>query len=424
MRLIEVQIDKGKGEEVLKIAQKLEGKNMALSAGSNLDEELDIVTVSLSNSRVEDFISEITKLDNAKITLIPQGIMALYPPAEEAPEQVKDVQLRSPIEIFLAGLQSIGSWKGFLAYTVISSIVVWIGLYTNTTYLLVGAMLIAPFAGPAMNTAIATSRGDLKLLKRSLIRYFTSIFLMIGLTALLSIILKQEVATGLMVDSSQISSVVVLVALAAGAAGAVNLIQSERDSLVSGAAVGMLVAASLAPPAGVTGMAIALAQWDMVKSGVFLLLLQLIGINFTGAIIFKMAGLTTKGTRYKRGKKSTYYISLGLTALLLAVIMFWQFNSKPELERSSVSRRVEAIIQKTINKHEEVGLVETTARFTRANIEGQNTLLCNIYLQKLEGQTDKNILNKNLKQELIKDIKNEYKDVTPIIVITIIENNE
>ena len=53
--------------------------------------------------------------------------------------------------------------------------------------------------------------------------------------------------------------------------------------------MGLLVAASLAPPAGLIGMAGAIGEWDMVVSAVFLLLLQLVGINLAGAAVF--AGL-------------------------------------------------------------------------------------------------------------------------------------
>ncbi|MGI8893963.1 MAG: TIGR00341 family protein, partial [Bacteroidia bacterium] len=323
MRSLKVQISNGKGEEILKLANKLKAKNISLVKGRNSKGDLEIVSLSLSNNRVEEFIGEVTKLEGAEITLFPLGVMALYPPVDEAPEQFTDVQLRSPIEIFLSGLQSIGSWKGFIAYTIISSIIVWIGLFTNTMYLLVGAMLVAPFAGPAMNTAIATSRGDVRLLGRSVVRYFASLVIMIASTALLSLIMRQDVATTLMVERSQISSVVLLLALAAGAAGAVNLIQSESNSLVSGAAVGMLVAASLAPPAGIIGMAIALAKWEMVMNGIFLLFLQFLGINFSAALIFKLAGLNTKGARYERGRKNVFYTSIALTTILLAAIIYW-----------------------------------------------------------------------------------------------------
>jgi uncharacterized membrane protein len=137
--------------------------------------------------------------------------------------------------------QSVGSWKGFLGYAAVAGFVVWIGLYTNTTYLLVAAMLIAPFAGPAMNVAIATARGDRQLLWRSIVRYFAALAVTIAVAAALSLILRQDIATSLMIERSQISSVAVLLPLAAGAAGALNLVQSDRSSLVSGAATGMYV---------------------------------------------------------------------------------------------------------------------------------------------------------------------------------------
>ncbi|MDV2994536.1 MAG: hypothetical protein N4J56_004190 [Chroococcidiopsis sp. SAG 2025] len=95
----------------------------------------------------------------------------------------------------------------------------------------------------------------------------------------------------------------VLLSLAAGAAGALNLVQSQRSSLVSGASVGMLVAASLAPPAGLVGMAVAIGRWDMATSGLFVLLLQLVGINLTAAILFRVFGLSVQGSRYRRGKQ-------------------------------------------------------------------------------------------------------------------------
>ena len=123
-------------------------------------------------------------------------------------------------------------------------VVVWIGLFTNTIYLLTAAMLIAPFAGPAMNTAIATARGDWSLLRRTLLRYVAALAVTIAIAGTLSSILHQNTTTELMVATSNLSAVAVLLPLVADAAGALNLVQSERSSLVSGAAVGMLVAAS------------------------------------------------------------------------------------------------------------------------------------------------------------------------------------
>lgn len=288
MRQLIIQVPRGNGKAVIDIAKSHNGTNLARFEG-NGEEPIDVVIVHVSNREVGKVLDKLQDLPKVQITLIPTGVMTLQPPASEAPQQVVDVEERSPIEIFLSGLQSVGSWRGFLGYAALAGFIVWIGLYTNRAYLLMAAMLIAPFADPAMNTAIAPCSSDHKLLERSILRYFAALAVTIATTWLLSLILQQEIPTSLMVESSQVSAVAVILPLAAGA---LNLVQSERSSLVSGAATGMLVAASLAPPAGIVGMASAVGRWDMAISGLFLLFLQLCGINFSASLLFRIFGLS------------------------------------------------------------------------------------------------------------------------------------
>ncbi|MEO8893350.1 MAG: DUF389 domain-containing protein, partial [Coleofasciculaceae cyanobacterium] len=332
MRQLIVQVPRGYGKNVLEIAKACDGENLAHFEAMGTEKPLDVVIVHVPNQKVEDLLGELESLPDLHITLNPRGVIALEPPAGEAPQQVKNVENRSPIEIFLAGLQSVGSWKGFLGYAVAGGIVVWIGLFTNSSYLLVAAMLIAPFAGPAMNTAIATARGDVHLLQRTLLRYFTALAVTIAVTWALSLILQQEVVTSSMISTSNVSAVALLLPLIGGAAGALNLVQSERSSLVSAAAVGMLVAASLAPPAGVIGMAIAMSRWDLVENGVFVLLLQLVGINLSASLMFRIYGMSSRGARYERGQKSVFPAALGVTILALVGLLTWQFSSSPDLQ--------------------------------------------------------------------------------------------
>jgi uncharacterized hydrophobic protein (TIGR00341 family) len=425
MRPLIVQVERGKGELVINKANKQEGKNISCWQAMDGQRETDVVLSFISNSKVENFIGDLGEIDGVQITLVPVGAMAMYPPENKVADQVTNVESKSPIEIFLAGLQSKGSWKGFLGYSVIGSIVVWIGLFTNTIYLLVAAMLIAPFAGPAMNSAIATARGDWSLLKKGLTRYFVAIVVTIVVCFLLSLILQQDVSTTMMVDRSKISSVVIILALTAGAAGALNLVQSERDSLVSGAAVGMLVAASLAPPTGVIGMALALGQWEMVKSGLFLLLLQLVGINLTGSIIFRLYGVNSTGARYNRGKNKVFFMSLVVTIVLAIGLAFWQFNSPLDLERSSTSKRAEAEIQKVVKGYENVGLVEATAKFTRADIPGKNILLCLVYVKPLEANTkENNTIKKELSNNILRTVNMKFTNVDPVVDLVIVDDGK
>ena len=250
MRQLLIEVQRGQGNTVINLGEKYEGANLSQLDANTSRGKIDLVIAYIPNGNVEEFLEDLSDFEELHITLVPRGFMPLQPPVAEIPKQIVDVQSKSSLEVFLAGLQSVGAWKGFIAYAIAGAIIVWIGLYTNSSFLLVAAMLIAPFAGPAMNVAIATARGDFVLLKMGLIRYLAGIAITVAVTAGLSLVLSQELASNAMVESSKVASISVLLPLVGGAAGALNLVQAERSSLVSGTAVGMLVAAALAPPAG------------------------------------------------------------------------------------------------------------------------------------------------------------------------------
>ncbi|MBD1895630.1 DUF389 domain-containing protein [Coleofasciculus sp. FACHB-129] len=422
MRQLLVQVPRGCGKTVLDIAQACDGANLSLFEATGADESLDVVIVHVSNGKVEELLEKLQAVPKLQVTLLPRGVIALQPPPFKAAQQVTDVQARSPIEIFLSGLQSVGSWKGFLGYAAAAGVVVWIGLFTNTSYLLVAAMLIAPFAGPAMNTAIATARGDGELLGRSILRYFSALAVTILVTGALTLILRQEVVTSSMNTTSTVSAVAVLLPLVAGAAGALNLVQSERSSLVSGAAVGMLVAASLAPPAGMVGMASAMGRWDMAVNGVFVLLLQLVGINLSASLMFRAYGLSAQGARYNRGKRWIFPSAFTATAVALFGLLTWQFSSSPELQRGSREQRAVAQIQKVVNDSGLAKLVEANVRFTPSNIKGQNTLLGTIYVQRQAGVTESSEeIRSRMTRAIQRQLLGKGFNVTPLIDVSVLE---
>jgi len=212
-----------------------------------------------------------------------------------------------------------------------------------------------------------------------------------------------------------------LIPLVAGAAGALTLVQSDRSSLVSGAATGMLVAASLAPPAGIIGMAGAIGRWDLAINGFFLLLLQLGGINLSAALVFRLFGLSTQGAHYQRGKRGVFPVSLGISAIVLTGLLIWQFSSSPNLERSSRAQRANAQLQQVVKQNDSAQLIEANVRFTRANIQGQNTLLCVVYVQRRTEATRsaeqiRADLTQSIQSRLLQDI-----NATPFVDVIVLE---
>ena len=424
MRLLIVQVPQGNGAQVLEAAGKHDAVNSGTFESQGLDgEAIDQVVLHLPNAQVGPFMAALDPLPDARIALLPSGVVTLRPPAKEMADQAVDVTPRSPFEIFVSGLQSIGSWKGFLSYAVAAGVVVWLGLFTNTSYLLVAAMLIAPFAGPAMNAAIASARGDWNLLWHSVLRYFSALATTIVTTGVLSLVFRQDSATQMMSSVANISSTAVLLPLAAGAAGAVNLSQSERSSLVPGAAAGMLVAASLAPPAALIGMGSVISEWDMVSNGAFLLGMQLVGINLAGAIVFRLFGLRAEGPRLERGRSAVTWAAGAVAITGIALLLLVQFGGgSPGLQRSTIEQRARSTVLSTVNTSPAAEPVDVDVRFTRADISGQNTLLVEVYVQRPEGS---DLTDEELQQEMTlliqKAILDENFNVTPLVAVTVVD---
>jgi uncharacterized hydrophobic protein (TIGR00271 family) len=421
MRQIIVAVPRGEGRTVLEMAHAHEGVNLARLDAHDGDDALDLVMVHVSNKKVESLVGQLEKIPNMRLTLLPSAVMALYPPPDSAPDQILEVQERSPIEIFLAGLQSIGSWRGFLAYAAAGGAVVWIVLFTNTVYLLVAAMLIAPFAGPAMNTAIATARGDWRLLWRSVARYVAALATAILTSVVLTLIFRPEIATSLVIDTSKISTVAVLLPLSAGAAGAIHLMQSQQSSLVSGAAVGILIAASLAPPAGMVGMALVIGRYDIALRSAFLLVLQLVGINLSASLVFRSFGLSSTGARYTRGKGWLFPVALGITVALLVALLGWQYSGTPALERSSLEQKATATVQQVIRQQDDISYLDSDIRFTQTSPAGDSELLAVVYVREQPNnpqstQAIQDSLSKSLQQELSDSLQN----IDPLVMVNVL----
>jgi uncharacterized hydrophobic protein (TIGR00271 family) len=417
-----VQVDRGRGEDIVDLANKYSGANISLIESISQGKPADLVLASIPNAKVEGFVSDLGDIPDTYVTFVPKGVITLGPPPEEVPRQVTQVEHLSPIEVFLSGLQSVGSWTSFLGYSLAAGVIVWTGLFTNTIYLLIAAMLIAPFAGPAMNAAIASARGDMSLLGRSILRYVVSLSVTVAACAFLTWIMGQQIATNQMIDTSKISIVYTLLPLAAGGAGAFNLVQSDRNSLVSGTATGLLVSVSMAPPAGLIGMSAVIGRWDLMLSGLFLLATTIIAINLSGSLVFRAYGIKPGKARYSRGNWWVFPAALAVTALCLIGLVSLQLWASPGLERSTKEQQVSDDINQIVKDSNLGNVVESNVRFTRPDIQGRATLLANVYVMEDPGVpgevgTIKERLTRSVQERLVE----KYPNITPLVDVTVLK---
>ncbi|MBW3620086.1 MAG: DUF389 domain-containing protein [Actinobacteria bacterium] len=382
--------------------------------------DVDLLSVSVPNESVGDLLTALEDYGPIEASLPATGSFAFEPPRAEPPRELVDVTPRSPVEIFLAGQQSAGSWSGFLLYAAAAGVVVWIGLYTETIYLLTAAMLLAPFAGPAMNTAIAISSGDRYLLKHSVLRYVVGVSVTAVSCAVLTLLVGQHRISDLTSEVMSVSSVAVLLPIAAGVAGANHLVQSEHSSLVSGAAVGMLVAASLAPPTGGLGIAVALGRWDLVGPAVFQVALQLAGITLTAALIFRLYGLTPGRGRFEHGHRGLLPVALTGLSLALGALLVVQFVTTTSLQTTSLAQTATEIAADVVHDEPGVLLLEVSSATPSEVVPGPRRLLLDVAVEVAPGSsvTDLSALERTLEARVRAAVDDELAGVGAAVDVT------
>lgn len=419
MRQLILKVPQGHKEKVLNAVEENSGKNTITLKS----EEDDVFIIFLPNELVNNFFRNINEIDGREINLIPRGVITLYPPATEAPDQVADVQPKSALEIYLGGIQSVGTMFGLIGYAFAAGIIVWIGLFTNTSFLLVAAMLVAPFAGPAMNAALATAAGKMPLLKSSLIRYSLAIITGIVASFLLTLVFPLTALTPLMVEVSQVSKFALFLPLISGFAGAVNVCQSERDSLVSGAAVGILVAASLAPPVGLIGAGLYMMDWPVVFSSLFRIILQLLGIHLAATLVFYFYGkVSPDGVRFLKGKKMTGIITSLVVVLGIGAMMYWQFSQPPFLRKASMNTELTEELRAELKKIDYIEVLEQEVNFTNTKFKGRSVANFKATVLPKDTLIEQEALKKRIVQHLKENLHFQDQNIHQVYLINIVED--
>lgn len=179
----------------------------------------------------------------------------------------------------------------FLTLMGFASVIASMGVITDSTAVVIGAMLIAPLMTPLMGMAISLVMGWPRRLGRSALVAVSGIAFAIGLGVLLGLSVPAVIDTA---TNSQIvarSSPTVLdliTALAAGSAGAYGL--SRPD--VSDSLPGVAIAISLVPPLSVVGIAFSQGDWAAGNGALLLFCTNMLAILVMGGVTFVATGVT------------------------------------------------------------------------------------------------------------------------------------
>ncbi len=162
------------------------------------------------------------------------------------------------------------------------------GLLADSPALVIGAMLVAPLMSPVLGFAVALSMGWARHMIRTAATVLLASVGSVGLAWLLASILPSPGAplTHEVVSRTAPSVLDLLVALAAGAAGAYATVRED----VSAALPGVAVAVALVPPLATVGVTLHLHQTGLAKGAILLYLANLVAIVLASIAVLLVSG--------------------------------------------------------------------------------------------------------------------------------------
>ena len=424
MRQLQVHVPTGRVEPVLALARE-HGAAFPTALPTRGPEGGDsgdaLIIASLPNDRVGLFVKAVVDAaPEVRITLSPTAAVPIEPPLDRVAERVRDVSTLSTLELVLSSLQSVGSWTGMIVYSVLAGVIGAYGVIFDVGFLLVAAMLVNPMGAPAMVAVIGLSVGDLRIFGKGGLRFLVSLLVQATAALALGFGYALDVSTPMMEQITSLSTWAVVLALAAGAAGAQAQVKSERDSLVSGTAAGFMVAAALAPPAAVLGLSVPLARWDYAALMAFVLTLQFVAIGLGGWLALRLFGVRPADPSVGRGRRlHRNLLAAGVAAVVIAMVA-WQTTLEPSFTKADHTRAALQLTRDAVEAVEGARMIDSEARFTRGDHHEREALLIRVLVERLEGADGEEALEASLREAVSERATARLPGVIPFVDVTVL----
>jgi uncharacterized hydrophobic protein (TIGR00341 family) len=214
------------------------------------------------------------------------------------------------------------SWV-YLVLIALSCIVAANGLIRDSAAMVIGAMVIAPILGPNVGLALATTLGDIQLMKRSLKSIFYGFTLGMILSVIMGILFPFNPEVYEIASRTEVSFADIALGLAAGVAGCLSFTRG-----ISAAVIGVMVAVALLPPMVATGLLLGGGHYNLAMGAALLTVTYIICVNLAGVLTFVLQGIKPKSFIERRDGEelSRYAIIIWIALLvLLSLIIFYQF---------------------------------------------------------------------------------------------------
>lgn len=323
------------GDDVAKFDELLEGREvLGRWRDSSVDQTVLHLLLAAEEAEpiMDQFEQSYAGVEGFHVLLLP--VEAVLPRPKVEPEEREEgaeefVEARSfrisREELYAAASESLDLDRVFLGLTILSAVVAAVGLIRNDVAVIIGAMVIAPLLGPNVAMSLATTLGDLELLRRAALTNLIGCLSALGFAVLVGVLFTIDPQAPAIAARTTTGFGDVLLALAAGAAGTLAFTRGQ-----TGAVIGVMVAVALMPPVVACGMLLGAGEPRLAYGAFLLTTANLICINLAGVLTFLAQGVYPRNwweaEIARKATRKAVLLWLALLAVLLGILWYSQIG--------------------------------------------------------------------------------------------------
>ena len=229
------------------------------------------------------------------------------------------------------------SMRGTTAWILICSILIAsVGLNTDSTAVVIGAMLISPLLGPILGLGLSISTNDIDTLKNSLTNILVMVLLSITTAYIFFALIQISDETSELLSRTSPDIRDVLIAFCGGVA---LIIAKTKKENISSAIFGVAIATALMPPLCTVGYYLAENNLTNATGAFLLFLINTLYIIVATYIVLKVLGFPLKvyanSKRRKFVNRAVTLIAASFAAV--AVLEFFEVVDESKFEREAKS---------------------------------------------------------------------------------------
>ena len=281
-----------------------------------------------SESIMDLFEKKFSKVTGFKLILFPVEASLPRPKEEKKKTIVVDkkkekTKLRiSREELYSDIVESSKLNNVFILMTILSTVVVAIGLLKDNVAVIIGAMVIAPFLGPNVALALSSVLAEKKLGSDAMKALVAGGLIVVALAVSMGLLIDVDASMTEISSRTTISYSDIILALASGAAGVLAFTTGA-----SAAVIGVMVAVALLPPLTVFGLLLGAGDYSLATGAFLLFITNIICVNLAGIATFLFQGVSPRtwyaADKAKKATRKSLVIWIITLALLAIIIFIW-----------------------------------------------------------------------------------------------------